>query len=120
MSQFNELVRIGPLVIIPSNELQELRGKLDRSFGIEHRSDGVRNEVLRDARVLAVLDDSCHITLGSLLDGVANLIPSCLLLEFGGQIDNGDVGGGNTESHTGKLAIQLRDDFTDSLSSSSR
>lgn len=53
--------------------------------------------------------------LGSLLEGGLDLVVAGRLLDAAGQVDNRDVGGGDTESHAGELAVELGDDLADSL-----
>ena len=48
----------------------------------------------------------------NLLDGGADLVVGGVLLEPDGQIDDGHVGGGDTESHAGELAVELRNDLS--------
>lgn len=50
------------------------------------------------------------------LDGILDLVVACGLLNAGSQVDNGDVGGGNTHGHAGQLAVERRNDLADSLS----
>jgi len=45
--------------------------------------------------------------------------PTHPFLQSAGQIDHRDIGDGNAESHSGQLAVECRDDFTDGLSGSS-
>jgi len=49
----------------------------------------------------------------------ADFIISGIALEGAGEINNGNVGGWHSESHTGKLAIKLWDDLTDGLGGTS-
>lgn len=54
-------------------------------------------------------------TLRGLLDGLLDVIVGSSLLESAGQVDNGDVGGGDTHGHASKLAIEGWDDLADGL-----
>jgi hypothetical protein len=49
------------------------------------------------------------------LDSLLDLIVGSALLDADSQVNNGDVGGGDTHGHAGKLAVQLRNDLSDSL-----
>lgn len=79
----------------------------------------MRNEILGDDWVITVFHDTFHWAIGSLLDSVADFIPGGFLLEFDGQINNGDVGGWNSEGHTCELAVEFWDDLSDSLGGTS-
>ena len=56
-----------------------------------------------------------ELALGSLLDGLLDVLVRSTLLETDSKIDNGDVGGGDTHGHAGELAVERRDDLADSL-----
>ena len=53
--------------------------------------------------------------ISGLLDGSLDLVVAGALLEAAGQVDNGDVGGGDTERHAGELAVKRGDDLADGL-----
>lgn len=76
---------------------------------------GVADEVLRDNSVLSVAKDTLELVLGSTLDLGLDLVVRSTLLETSGKVDNGNVGGGHTESHTGQLAVERGDDLADGL-----
>jgi len=67
----------------------------------------VGNEVLRDERLVNEFDDTLHGSVGGFLDGVADLIPGGLLLETDSQVNNGYIGGWNSESHTSQLSFKF-------------
>jgi len=58
-----------------------------------------------------------ELALSSSLNGLLDLIVGSTLLDAASQVNNGDVLGGNTQRHAGKLAVKLRDDLADSLGS---
>ena len=58
-------------------------------------------------------------TIGSLLDGLGDLVVGGALLKADGQVDNGDVGGRDTNGHAGELAVERGDDLADSLGGTS-
>jgi hypothetical protein len=70
--------------------------------------------------VLGVLEDSLELVLGSLLDDGLDLLVRGTLLETGDEVDDGDVRGRDTESHTGQLSVEGRDDLSDGLGSTGR
>jgi len=56
-----------------------------------------------------------ELAIGSLLNGLLDLVVAGTLLEAGSKIDNGDVGGRDTHGHASELAVELRDDLADGL-----
>jgi len=70
--------------------------------------------------VLGVLEDSLEGTVGGLLDGSLDLVVRGTLLEPDDQVDDRDVGGGDSESHTGQLSVEAGDDLADGLGGTGR
>jgi hypothetical protein len=58
-------------------------------------------------------------TVSGSLDGLLDLVVGSTLLETDSQVNDGDVGCGHTHGHSGKLAVEVRDDLSDSLSGTS-
>jgi hypothetical protein len=58
-------------------------------------------------------------SVSSFLDSSLDLIIGGTLLNTAGQINNGHVGGWDTHGHSGKLAIEIWDDLSDSLGGTS-
>lgn len=56
-----------------------------------------------------------ELAVGSVLDGLLDLVVRGTLLDTAGEVDNGDVGGRHTHGHTGELAVEGRDDLADGL-----
>ena len=54
-------------------------------------------------------------TISGLLDGHLNFIVASSLLNADSEVDNGDILSWNTERHSGKLAIEMGNDFANSL-----
>ena len=115
LDQLDAAVGVTDLVIVPGDQLDEGVRKGNTSLSIENGGVGVTNEVSRDDLILGVAHNSLHLTLGSLLDGGLDLLVRGRGGEAGGQIDDGDIGGGDTESHTGQLAVKGGDDLADGL-----
>lgn len=88
MSQLDELVRIGPLVIVPGDEFDKFGAQLDTSLSIEARGGWVRDKVLRDYWGVNKFNDTLHVTSFSILDCLANLIPSGFLFETDSQVND--------------------------------
>ena len=124
---------VAVLVVVPGDELDEVVVEGDTGLGIEDGGVGVAVEIGGDDVVLSVGQDAwwrvsmrsssrsrgykltLEVTLSGLLDGGLDGVVGSTLLETGSKVDNGDVGGGDTESHTGELAVELGDDLADSL-----
>ena len=119
MGEFDELVGVGPLIIVPCDEFAELWVEHDGSAGVEDGGGWVRNEILGDDWVGAVFNNTLHVAVSRLLDSIADLVPGGFFLETHGQIDDGDVGGWDSEGHTSELAIEGWDDLSDSLGGTS-
>ena len=116
----------------PRDKLDEVIVEGDTSLGVEDGRLGGSDEVSRDDLILGVTvlsalvrmqnanhvnlpEDTLHLVLGSLLDGRLDLVVRGGLLSADDEVDNGDVGGRDTEGHSGELAIELRDNLADSL-----
>lgn len=106
---------VTPLVVVPRDQLDKVVVEGDTGLGIEDGGVGVAVEIRGDNIVLGVSQDALEVTLSSLLDGLLDLVVAGTLLEADSEIDNGDVGGGDTHGHSGELAVELRDDLADSL-----
>src|SRR5699024_4579316 len=65
--------------------------------------------------LVGVGQDTGHGALGGLLDGGADLVVAGALLKAAGEVNDGDVGAGDTHGHAGELALQLGDDLADGL-----
>jgi len=65
--------------------------------------------------ILGVLEDSLEGTVSSLLDGLLDLLVRGTLLEPGDQVDDRDVGSGDSESHSSELSVEAGDDLADGL-----
>lgn len=77
------------------------------------------HEILRDYWIIDEFDDTLEVTVGSFLDGLTDLFPGGFLFESAGQIDDGDVGGWNSEGHTCEFTLEFWDDFTNGFGSTS-
>ena len=100
----------------PRDKLDEVVVERDTGLGVEDRGLGGSDEIGRDDLVLGVAEDTLELLgLGSLLDDGLDLVVRSTLLDSDSQVDNGNVGGGDSESHTGKFTVELRDDLSDGL-----
>ena len=100
----------------PRDKLDEVVVERDTGLGVEDRGLGGSDEIGRDDLVLGVAEDTLELLgLGSLLDDGLDLVVGSTLLDSDSQVDNGDIGGGNSESHTGEFTVELGDDLSDGL-----
>lgn len=119
LHEVNNTSRVSVLVIVPGNKLDELRVEHDTGISIEDGRAKVTFEIGGDQRFIGVSKESLHFTFGQLLDVGADLFVGSFLDKSAGQVNDGDINGRNTESHTGKLSDQGRDDLGDSLGGTS-
>jgi len=117
--KFTHAAGVAPLVIVPRNELDEVRVELNSGRGIKDGGGGVADEIGRDDCLLSVCDDALVFVLGSMLYDSLNLIVGCTLLSANDEIDDGYVESGDTERKTGQLAVEGRDNLSNSLGSAS-
>lgn len=110
---------VTPLVVVPGDELDEVVVQGDTGLGVEDGGVGVADHVGGDDIVLGVGQDALEGTLSGLLDGLLDLVVAGTLLNAGSQVNDGDVGSGDTHGHAGELAVELRNDLADSLGGTS-
>jgi len=91
----------------------------DTSPGIKDGRAGVSDKVAGDNLVLDVAENALELALGGLLHGGLDLLVGGGLLEASSEVNDGDVDGGHAEGHSSELAVEGRDDLSDSLGSSS-
>ena len=100
----------------PRDELDKVVVERDTGLGVKDGRLGGTDEVGRDNLVFGVTEDTLELLgLGGLLDDGLDLVVRSALLDPDSQVDNGDIGGGDSESHTGKFTVELGDDLADSL-----
>src|SRR5690606_25471379 len=102
LDEIDDLVRITPLVVVPSNDLDEGLVELDASLGVEHAGADLADEVGRDDCILGVTEHALHLALRSSLHRSADLVVAGFLDELGGHVDDRDVRGRNAECHAGE------------------
>jgi hypothetical protein len=120
LHQVNNTGRVAVFVIVPGNELDELRVQHDTSIGIEDGRSDVTLEVSGDKGFIAVSEEGLHVAIGLALDVSADLLVGGGLFESARQVNNGNINSGDTECHTGDLANKIGDDLGDGLGGTSR
>ena len=119
VGKIDKSVGVSPLVIVPGDDFDEFWGKLDTSLGVEDGGEWASNEVLGDNFLIGPAENSLKSTLGGLLHLVANFFVSSFFLQSYGKIDDRDVGGWDSESHTSEFSVKLWDNLTNSLGGTS-
>ena len=108
------------LVVVPRNKLDEVVGQSNTGLLVKDRRVRIGNEITAHNVVIVVSEDALHLALGGLLDGGADGLVRGTLVQTAGKVNDGNVGGGDTERHTGELAVQLGDDLADGLGGAGR
>ena len=111
---------VSSLVVVPRNKLDEVIGQSNTGLLIKDRGVRIGNEITAHNVIVVVSEDALHLALGGLLDGGADGLVRGTLVQTAGKVNDGNVGGGDTERHTGKLAVQLGDDLADGLGGTGR
>ena len=119
LSEHNQLSGIAALVIVPGNNLDELVGDLDTGLGIEGGDNGGADEVAGNDVVIGVAEDVLELVLGVLLHLGADVLILAAVLQDDCKVDDGNIGGGDTEGHTSDFAVKFRDNLTDGLGGTS-
>jgi len=77
------------------------------------------DEIHRDHSFFCVTKNSLKVVLGGVFHLVFDLLVFGRLLELDGEINDGDIGGGDTEGHARKLTIERRNNLTNSFGGTS-
>ena len=109
LDEVENLVGITPLVIVPGDNLNEGVGEGDTCARVEDAGAGIGEEVGGNNGILGVAQNALQLAFGGGLHSGANFIVLCGLLQVYGQVDNGNVKGGNSHGHTGELAVEAGD-----------
>ncbi|KAK8923190.1 hypothetical protein VCV18_007252 [Metarhizium anisopliae] len=113
--EIEDTAGVAPLVVVPGDQLDKVLVEGDAGLGVKDGGVGVAVHVGGDNIVLGVGENALEGAVGSLLDGLLDLVVGSTLLNAGSQVDDGDVGGGNTHGHASELAVEVGDDLADSL-----
>ena len=98
---------VTPLVVVPGDELDEFLVQLDTGGGIEDGGSVVSDKVSGNNAILSVLEDSLERTVCSLLDGGLDLVIGSFLLETDDQVDDRDIGSGDTERQSTVMIVNV-------------
>lgn len=114
-AHLNDLVGVAPFVVVPGADLDEGGVELDAGLFVEGGGAGLATEVGGDDGFVGVAEDALEFALGGLLHGRADLFVGGGLLKLAGEVDEGDVGGGNADGHAGELAVEGGEHLADGL-----
>jgi len=121
--QINNTVGVTPFVIIPRDNLEEAlltrEVVLESSLRIVDGRALVMNEVGGDELLLSESEDATEVSGRGALQEAIDFLDVGVAGGGEGEIDDGDIRGGDTEGHTGKLALGAGEDFTDGLGGTS-
>ena len=115
LHQIDNTSRVSILVIIPGHKLDKVGVEHDTGIGIKDGGAHVTLEIGGDEGFVAVSKESLHVTLRSCLEVGADFFVGGALLDLAGQVNDRDINGGDTESHTSELSNKGRDDLGDGL-----
>mmetsp|Transcript_4092 Transcript_4092/g.2470 ORF Transcript_4092/g.2470 Transcript_4092/m.2470 type:complete len:373 (-) Transcript_4092:86-1204(-) len=108
LHEVNNTARVSPLVIIPCYKLDESWVEHDSGIGIESGGNWASLVVSGNKWLVAVSEESLHLSLSLGLNNGADLLVGGLLSKLACKVYNGYINGWYTESHTGKLALKGR------------
>lgn len=117
--KIKELVGVTPFVIIPRDNLVEVIRQTNTSLVIEDGGSGIMHEVLRDNFFFGITQNTLEFTFRSFLHGFTNVSIRSTLFKSDSKINNRDIDGRNSERHTSEFTLQLGENETNSLSSTS-
>jgi hypothetical protein len=83
--------RVTPLVIVPSDQLDEVFVELDASGSIKDGRSGVADEISGDNGVFGIFDDALVFAFGSRFDSRLDFVVGCGMLETNDKINDGNI-----------------------------
>jgi len=116
-SHLEDLVGVTPLVVIPGADFDEGLVELDTGFDVEDGGAGIAAEVGGNDSLIGVTEDAFEFAFAGFLHGGADFLVGGLGVELAGEVNEGDVAGGNADGHTGQFAVELGKNFADGFGS---
>jgi hypothetical protein len=105
----NDAVGVSPLVVVPGHNLEKalLVGKvvLQGGLGVVDGAAVIVDEVGAHELLLSEAEDVLKVCGGGLLQGGIDLLDARVLVGAEGEVNHRDIGGGDTEGHTGELTL---------------
>src|SRR5450631_3310562 len=112
--EVDDTVGVAPLVVVPAEDLDAVADDL----GEGRVNDGgkrVALEVRADQQVFVITEDALELALRGCLEGSVYGLDVGRLGADEGQVNDGDVGGGNAQREAVELAVGFRDDELEGL-----
>ena len=116
-AHFDDLVGVTPFIVVPCANLDEGRIELNAGLFIKGGGANFATEVGGDHCISGVAEHALEFTLCSFLHGSADFSVGSFLVELAGEVNEGDIRGGNAHGHTGEFTLELRKHHAHSLSS---
>merc|ERR1712151_56773 len=108
LHQVNNTSRVTVFVIIPGDKLDEVGVEHDTGIGIKDGGSKVTFKIGGDKRLVGVSQESLLASFRAGLDVGADFFVGGGLLKTAGKVNNRDINGRDTESHTGDLSSKGR------------
>ena len=115
LSQVDDALAVSPLVVVPGNNLDHVVTHDHGQGSINGGGNISAAEVDGDEGLVGDGKDSLLGTVGSLAEGIVDLLSEGLLLDLDDEIDDGDVGGGDAQGNSVELALHGGQDQGNSL-----
>lgn len=100
-------------VVVLGDKFDKVVVQGDISFGVEDGRVGIVVEVRGDNFVFGVVENVFEFIFGSFFEGGFDGFVVGGFFEMVGEVDNGDVGGGDMEGYVGKFVVEFGDNFVD-------
>src|SRR4051794_15702174 len=121
LRQLRDAVRVAPLVVVPGHDLHQPALDHHRQRSVEDRRVRRRDDVRRDDRVVAVLEDPGQVAgVGLLLEEVVDLVDGGVAGDGRGEVDNRAGGHWGADREPGELAVQVGQHQADGLGGAAR
>ena len=117
--QANESVRVAPLVVVPRENLHQVADDLGLGC-VEDRGVGVAHDVGGDDRIFGVLKNTLELALSSGLDRSLDSLNRDLLAGDKGQVGQRTGRGGNANSESVELTLELGQNQSNRLRAAAR
>jgi hypothetical protein len=114
---FSGTVGVTPFVVVPTANLNHVATDNIGEAGVKDAGVRIGNDVLKNKVFFAVSKDTLKFAFSSLLHSSVNFFNRYVLLEDSNEVGQGTGRSRNAEGSTVEEALELRNNFTDSLSS---